>query len=150
MDVEKFTSKIDSLVTNVTNKINSKTTVEDLIKYNEHLQALVNLKNTVVSLYGYVDQEDECDLNQDDDFDWGEGEASEEPDEDFFLTFLEACHIIVAMYSLLDDYKVKEAKADWIFDDAKILLEGSRRLYGSRVPFLPGMRLVSKSRKVRS
>ena len=92
--------------------------------------------------YNAVD-EGEC---EDEDFDWGEGEATEEPDEDFFLTFLEACHIIVAMYTLLDDDKIKEAKADWIFDDAKVLLESSRHLYGSRVPFLPQMRLVSKSK----
>ena len=74
-------------------------------------------------------------------------DQDEEQGEIFYHTFLQSCDLIADMYRLLDDNKIKEFNSEWIFEEAKIFMETARELFGSRVPELPTMRLVSKPKK---
>lgn len=71
----------------------------------------------------------------------------EEAGEIFFNSFIQACHVIVDMYTLLDDNKVKETGSDWIFDEVQGFITEAQELFGPKVPELPPMRLVSAPKK---
>lgn len=74
-------------------------------------------------------------------------ESEEEAGELFFNSFIQACHMIVDMYTLLDDNKIKETNSEWVFEEVKGFMEEAQEIFGQRVPELPTMRLVSKPRE---
>lgn len=74
-------------------------------------------------------------------------ELEEDAGEMFFNSFIQACHVIVDMYMLLDDNKIKETNSEWIFEEVSGFMEEAQELFGQRVPELPTMRLVSKTKE---
>ena len=74
-------------------------------------------------------------------------EEEEDAGEIFFNSYIQACHVIVDMYLLLDDNKIKESKSEWVFEEVRAFMEIARETFGSRVPELPTMRMVSKPKK---
>lgn len=68
----------------------------------------------------------------------------DEIDETLYDFIMDGCQLIYSLYILIDDEKIKETNSEWVHDDVEEFLGVARNLFGSRVPTLPEMRLVSK------
>jgi hypothetical protein len=73
-----------------------------------------------------------------------EGYEYDETGQALLNYFVRACHLIVGLYALLDDHKIKETESDWVLEESRAFMDESREVFGYRIPALPAMRLVSK------
>jgi hypothetical protein len=81
------------------------------------------------------------------DCEYDPGQEYDETGQVLLDCFIQACHLIVGMHTLIDDHKVKETNSEWVLDEAREFMDGAREMFGYRVPPLPVMRIVSKAKQ---
>ena len=135
MTIERSVDKLTEAVGQRLKKVSKTITTEELSEIHSFLKEAKGLQDTLLSMGTFEDprysEEIECQFE----------EASGEPTYDIFL---QACYLILDMYRLLDDNKIKETGSEWILEDTKYFMDLAREVYGPKVPELPLIRILSK------
>lgn len=140
-DVNVSMNKLNSAIEQKLSGLNKSVSTEELGKIHSFVKEAKGLLDTLTSIYEEPAEEEEyeyeCDF----------GEETNESDEIFMDSFIRACQLIISLYTLLDDDKIKETKSKWIFEEARDFMDLAKELYGPRIPSLPHMRVVSKAKQ---
>lgn len=127
--------RLEKIIGNKLNNISEKMSVEDLSRINKYMDEARKLHKSMWDI-SYPSVEEGGDVKVDD------GEYT-----DFlFNGLIEACNIIVSLYQMMDDEKLKTLDLEWVVEDTKAFMEHIREGIGYRIPELPPYRLVSKKK----
>jgi hypothetical protein len=128
--------RLESIIGKRLNNISEKMSVEELSKINTFMDEARKLHKSMYEI-SYPTQEEGGDIQVDD------GEYT----NFLFNGLVEACNLIVGLYQLMDDEKIKTLDSEWILDDTQAFMDHVREGIGYRIPELPPYRLVSKKKK---
>jgi hypothetical protein len=141
--METSLNKLNSAIEQKLSKLTKTVSTKELGEIHLFVKEAKGLLDTLTSICEGPAEENE--LRLDCEF---EG-STNESDDIFEDTLVRACHLIKGMYALLDDNRIKETQAKWIFDEAREFMDVTQELYGPRIPSLPNMRLVSKAKQAK-
>jgi hypothetical protein len=142
-DVNVSMNKLNSAIEQKLGSLSKSVSVKELGEIHAFVKEAKGLVDTLTSMYEEPAEDEECEYE----CDFGEG--SSESDDIFMDSFVRACQLIISLYALLDDAKIKETKSKWVFEEARDFMDLARELYGPRVPTLPTMRIVSKEKQLK-
>jgi hypothetical protein len=128
--------RLERIIGNRLNNISEKMSVEELSKINTFMDEARKLHKSMWDISNPVTEEGGDTRVDDDDY-----------TNFLFNGLVEACNIIVSLYQLMDDEKLKTLDLEWVVDDTKAFMEHVREGIGYRIPELPPYRLVSKKKK---
>jgi hypothetical protein len=134
--IDNSVSKLNGAVEKRLSQLNKSISTQELGEMHNFVKEAKGLLDTLMSMNGNID-------------DYGFEEEYDESSEVFTDMFIQACHLINSLYTLIDDHKIKETNSEWIFEEIREFMEFAKELYGPRIPVLSNMRLVSKKKKVK-
>jgi hypothetical protein len=133
-DLDQAVKKLDGVIKQKLAQLTKGVSTKKLEEIHLFMREAKGLLDTLISIEASDSTRQQC-------------ETTDEIDETFFDFMLQACYLVVDLYTLMDDEKIKETNSEWIFDETQGFIELAKSLFGPRIPALPEIRIVSRSKK---
>jgi hypothetical protein len=123
-------STLNGVIAQKLKSLASVTSAKDIKEINSFLRESQRLRKTLYSIGDFTEEEE---------YESNEGSYVEETEDlDYMGILIQICEYVKNFHAVVDFKKVKETKSQWLLDESAELLSELRKMFGSRIPVIPG------------